>query len=517
MKKFFKILYRIWKSLISILGYLVALLIIAVLCIVFIWYPIKVSSYEPENPTHLNHKTSYLEDISSQHISDSLKPNVVIIMFDDLGHGDLSSYGNKLIQTPNIDSVARKGIKFTNFYSSSPVCTPSRAGMLTGRLPIRTLAGNVYFQTGSTFANVQKVMGNKNELPQDEILLPEVFKAAGYTTGMMGKWHLGDTNGHLPNDFGFDHFYGVHYSNDMLPLHVYRNEDIEIEDKTEMADGSKLHTDHQDDIKTPGLDQSKLTHLYTENATKFITDNKDNPFLLYFAHSFPHVPHYASKDHAGESDGGLYGDIVEDLDRSVKVVMDALQKNGLEENTIVIITSDNGADLNGSAGNLKGKKQTTFEGGQRVPLIVQWKNHLPAGLETDQMAMNTDFFPTLLNVLNIPVPKDRMIDGKNIWPILQGKKSPHDYLYYTKNSNGEIKGIRNDRYKYHVAAYQAMPLFGTIGFVKNQKPQLNDLLLDGETHNLIEKYPDISKDLELQMNKKIEELDLKNNKRGWLN
>ncbi|HAI37882.1 MAG TPA: hypothetical protein DCM40_07040, partial [Maribacter sp.] len=260
MKKFLKIFYRIWKSLVSVLGYILAISIIAVLCIVFIWYPIKVSIYKPENPTHLNQKISYLKEVSSQHIPDSLKPNVVIIMFDDLGHGDLSSYGNKLIQTPNIDSVASKGVKFTNFYSSSPVCTPSRAGMLTGRLPIRTLAGNVYFQTGSTFANVQKVMGNKNELPQDEILLPEVFKAAGYTTGMMGKWHLGDINGHLPNDFGFDHFFGVHYSNDMLPLHVYRNENIEIEDKTEMSDGSKLHTDHQDDIKTPGLDQSNLTH-----------------------------------------------------------------------------------------------------------------------------------------------------------------------------------------------------------------------------------------------------------------
>jgi len=333
---------------------------------------------------------------------------------------------------------------------------------------------------------------------------------------MMGKWHLGDTKGHLPNDFGFDQFYGVHYSNDMLPLHVYRNENIEIQDKTEMADGSKIHADHQDNIKTTGLDQSTLTYLYTQEATKFITENKDNPFLLYFAHSFPHVPHYASKPHAGQSDGGLYGDIVEDLDRSVKAVMEALQKNDLEQNTIVIITSDNGADVNGSAGNLKGKKQTTFEGGQRIPLIIQWKDHLPAGLETHEMAMNIDFLPTVLGVLDLPLPNDRMIDGKNISSILQGEKSPHEYLYYTKNMNGEIKGIRNKRYKYHIDSYMAIPVFGSAGFVKNQKPQLNDLLLDNETHNLIDKYPNVSEELKKKMEEKIMSLDLENNKRGWI-
>lgn len=516
MKKFLKILLRIWRYQVTFLGYLFSIILIVMLGLAFVWYPYKVSSYKPATPTHLKQKKEYLKSVKDAAANATIKPNIVIILFDDLGYGDLSAYGNKLIQTPSIDSVASTGVKFNNFYSSSPVCTPSRAGLLTGRLPIRTLAGSVFFQTGSTIGNFRKAMGNANELPKDEVLLPEVLKAAGYTTGMLGKWHLGDIDGHLPNDFGFDEFYGVHYSNDMLPLNVYRNETVEIEDKTVLVNGGKSHTDHQDEIEIYGLDQSTLTQSYTKEAAKFISQNKDNPFLLYFAHSFPHVPHYASKMHKGQSEGGLYGDVVEDLDRSVKMVMDALKVNGLEENTIVIITSDNGADYNGSAGNLKGKKQQTYEGGQRVPMIIKWKDHLPSGLVTNEMAMNTDFFPTILDLLGLPLPKDRVIDGKNIFSVFEGQKSPHEYLYYTKNTNGEIQGIRNDRYKYHIAAYEALPLFGSIGFVRNKKPQLNDLLLDNEAHNLIEKYPGISAKLKDEMEKKIKELDLGNNKRGWV-
>ena len=433
-----------------------------------------------------------------------------------MGYGDLSCYGNKLINTPNIDSLAKTGVLFTNFYASAPVCTASRAGLLTGRLPIRTLAGSVFFQTGSTVTTIKKVMGNANELPKDEVLLPEILKAAGYQTGMLGKWHLGDIEEHLPNDFGFDDFYGVHYSNDMLPLNIYRNETIEEEDKTVLENGASTHIDHEDKIKIYGLDQTTLTEKYTKEATQFITKNKDNPFFLYFAHSFPHEPHYASKTHKGKSDGGLYGDVIEDLDRSVKTVMDALKANGLEENTLVIITSDNGADYNGSSGNLRGRKQQTFEGGQRVPLIVQWKNHLPSNLTTDEMAMNTDFLPTILSMIDLPLPTDRMIDGKNIFPVFQGEKSPHEYLFYSKNANGEIQGIRNNQYKYHIGGYGAFPLVGSLGMVRKEKPQLNDLLLDKEAHNLIEKYPAISAELKRAMDNKIKELDLDNNKRGWL-
>lgn len=516
LKKAWKVIGIITRFLVKSLGVLTLALIVILLFTAFVWYPIKVAGYEPENPVHLTQKKEYLNQLSEMNYQKDAIPNVVIILFDDLGNGDLSSYGNKLINTPSIDSVAAHGVRFTNFYSSSPVCTPSRAGLLTGRLPIRTRAESVYFQTGSTIANFRGIMGNKNELPQDEILLPEILKSAGYKTGMLGKWHLGDLDGHLPNDFGFDDYYGVHYSNDMLPLHVYRNKDIEIEDKTVMADGGQSHTDHEDNIKKPGLDQSCLTDLYTQEADKFISKNKNEPFFLYFAHSFPHVPHYASKSHKGKSAGGLYGDVVEDLDRSVGAVMKSLEKNGLLENTLIIITSDNGADVNGSAGNLKGKKQQTYEGGQQVPLIVQWKGHLPENVVTDEMAMNIDFLPTILDILDLPVPTDRKIDGKNIFSVFEGGKSPHTYLYYTKNSNGQIQGVRNAHYKYHIGSNQALPIFGNIGFVKHQKPQLNDLDLDMENHNLIEKYPGIAKELENEMKDKIEDLDLDNNKRGWL-
>tara|TARA_R110002051_G_scaffold263759_2_gene323632 strand:- start:60780 stop:62321 length:1542 start_codon:yes stop_codon:yes gene_type:complete len=512
MKKIWHTIKKIIKMISSIFGYLFLFLIIIVLLAAFVWYPIKVANYTPTPPEHLEQKTTYLESIK---VENTEKPNVIIILFDDLGYGDLSSYGNKLIKTPAMDSVAKHGVRFTNFYSSSPVCTPSRAGLLTGRLPIRARAGDhVYFPEGHTIGNFRKVRGSANELPKDEILLPEVFKSAGYKTSMLGKWHLGDIDGHLPNDFGFDEYYGVRYSNDMLPLHIYRNATIEEEDKTELVSGSKSHIDEQDPIKITGLDQTQLTDKYTREAVKFINKNKDKPFFLYFSHSFPHVPHYASKENEGKSAGGLYGDVIEDLDRSVQSVMDALVANGLEENTLVIITSDNGADYNGSSGNLRGRKQESYEGGQRVPLIVQWKNKLPQGLVTDEMAMNIDFFPTLLSLLNIKLPTDRIIDGTNIMPVFQGTGSPNSILYYTSAASGEITGVRNHNYKYHEGGYSAFPLFMGLGAVMKRKPQLNDILLDNESHNLIKKYPNEAASLKSLMYKKIDNIN--SNKRGWI-
>jgi len=514
MRKIVSILKRMLNIIIKSFGFLAIAFIIFSLIFVFIWFPYKVKHNQPKWESHAKQKETYLKEVSKLNLKE--KPNIIIIFFDDLGYGDLSCYGNKLIKTPTIDSLTNYGVKFTDFYSSSPVCTPSRAGLLTGRLPIRTLAGNHVFMAEGTFAaDMRKFMGLANNLPIDEILISEVFKAIGYKTGMLGKWHLGEVKGHLPNDFGFDEFYGVKYSNDMLPLNIYRNYNIEEEDKTELVSGSRSYFDSDDSLKIKGLDQSLLTEKYTNEAVKFINKNKDKPFFLYFAHSFPHVPHFASKKYAGESEGGLYGDVVEDLDRSVQLVMEALTANGLEENTLVIITSDNGADYNGNAGNLRGRKTQTYEGGQRVPLIVLWKNHLPEGIVTDQMAMNTDFFPTLLSLLNIPLPNDRIIDGKNIFPVFEGKNSPHDYLYYTNTFTGKIVGVRNNRFKYHIGGYQSMPVFKAIGVTLNKKPQLNDLLLGNESHNLIKKFPQKADSLKNAMNLKIESLQLETNKRGW--
>ncbi|MEC3907540.1 sulfatase-like hydrolase/transferase [Tamlana sp. 2201CG12-4] len=438
-----------------------------------------------------------------------------MILFDDLGYGDLSCYGNQLIETPCIDSIASHSVKMTNFYSSSPVCTPSRVGLLTGRLPLRAKAGDhVYMPEGHVGSKFRKFMGKANELPRDEILLPEIFKAAGYQTGMLGKWHLGDVKGHLPNDFGFDSYYGVRYSNDMLPLHIYRNEVIEEEDKTKLVSGASSYFDPESPLKIAGIDQTQLTEKYTKEAVKFISKHKDKPFFLYFAHSFPHVPHFASKNNSGQSRGGLYGDVVEDLDRSVQTVMEAIADNGLEENTLVFITSDNGADYNGSSGGLRGRKTQSYDGGQKVPMIVSWKNNLPRGLVTGEMSMNIDVFPTILNLLDLPLPKDREIDGKDIMPVLKGKNSPHQELYYTSAWTGEVKGIRNKSYKYHTGGFNAVPVFKGFGMVQTVKPQLSDMLLDNESHNLIKKYPAIAKKMKEKLDRKTEALKL--NPRGWI-
>ena len=464
--------------------------------------------YEPRPPEHLEQKQQYLENVAAEHpVLGRDVPNFIVVFFDDLGYGDLSSYGNKLIQTPRIDALAASGLRMTEFYASANVCTPSRAGLLTGRLPHRSGAGaHVFFSEESPIATFRKFTGAGNEILADEILLPEALGAAGYATGMIGKWHLGGTPGFLPNDFGFDSYYGVLWSNDMQPLHVYRDREIEIADRTE-KNFFRSYRDEEAPSPLRGIDQSKLTQSYTDEAVRFIEANHDRPFFLYLAHSMPHVPHYASAEFAGTSEGGVYGDVVEDLDRSVGKIVDALEHFGLAGNTLLLVTSDNGADYGGSPGFLRGRKGEILEGGQRVPMVASWPGRIPPS-ESGAMAMNTDFLPTLLGLAGVPLPSDRVIDGRDLTPVFtRSASSPHEYLYYLAPSllpSGPVVGaVRDARFKYLVSS----------GDRGRDRPHLTRLDADRENHDLRHKHPADAERLATAARAMQEALSM--NARGW--
>ncbi|MEM7367430.1 MAG: sulfatase [Bacteroidota bacterium] len=504
---------KFWNFIIKSLGYLLLSVILVGLLTWFVWRPIKLASYSPVKADRLPQKQAYLESIRPQ---STQSPNIILINFDDLGYGDLSCYGNQLIRTPVMDSLAAHGIRMTDFYSCSPVCTPSRAGLLTGRHPERSYAGDhVYFPEDHVVSSFRKLLSLKNEIPQDEIMLSEILKSAGYRTAIIGKWHLGDRSGHLPNDFGFDTYFGVRYSNDMLPLHLYRNQEILEEDHTELVSGSKSYTDPDMPLKRQGTDQTQLTIRYTEEAIQFIQHNQEQPFFLYLPHSFPHVPHFSSPRQAGQSEAGLYGDVIEDLDWSVGQIMAELHRMQLDSNTLVFITSDNGGDLQGSVGHFRGRKQLTFEGGQRVPMIIYAPSLIPAPVTTKEMASNLDILPTVLDLLDLKLPEDRIIDGKSLLPLIQGQQAgPHSFLFYTSAQTGEFKGVRNRRFKYlEDAPGNAIPLLGPLGIISSMKPQLSELTRDNESHNLIKKYADEAEELKevLEESRKA----IEQNRRGW--
>lgn len=505
-----------FNLLVKVLGYFVLVLVLFILCFWFIWRPIKIASYEPLEPEHLEEKIAYLAKVRTT--ANTARPNIILVNFDDMGYGDLSCYGNRLIQTPIMDSLADAGIRMTNFYSSSPVCSPSRAGLLTGRYPKRAYAGDhVYFPSDHPVADMRKLRNFKNEIPRDEIMISEVVKAAGYTTGMVGKWHLGDIEGHLPNDFGFDYFFGALYSNDMLPFHIYRNEEIVERDEKELVNASfpYAYTDSDQAITGKPTDQTRLTENFTKEAIDFISNNKSRPFFLYLPHSMPHVPHFSSARQNGKSEGGLYGDVIEDLDWSIGQLIVTLEALDLMDNTLILITSDNGADVNGSVGQLRGRKQLTYEGGQRVPMIIYGKPFIQEPRVTDALATQLDIFPTLLDLLHIEPPEDRILDGKSILSMINyNDESPHEYVFYNSALTGDIVGARDTLFKYHEGGNGVhVNMVGNFGPSQKLKPQLTNLLLDNESHNLIDKYPERAKYLKEIMLK--HQKSLEENRRGW--
>ena len=433
--------------------------------------------------------TAYLGSIQP---SDSRRalPNIIIILVDDLGYGDLDS---QPIDTPNLDRMAAEGIRLTSFYASASLCSPSRAGLLTGRYPVRTHITNPLYPSGHPMNLLMDGLGryaySVRGIPEDEVLLPEALSRRGYRTGMVGKWHLGDKPGHLPNDRGFDSFYGVLYSNDVRPYAIYRDREIEVE---------------------APVDQNHLTRDLTREALAFIQSHSDEPFFLYLAHPMPHHPVHASEGFRGQSGAGLYGDTVEELDWSVGQVLNTLRELDLDENTLVVFTSDNGPWWQGSPGFTRGRKILTFEGGFRVPFIARWPGVIPAGRLSDEMSMNFDLFPTCLQLAGIPLPRDRIVDGKDIMPVLEGHApSPHDTLFFYDTRT--LVAVRHRHWKYH----RRFRTDNAGYFPLLQGPFLFDLETDpNESYSLVESEPEVAAELAAMLDEW--DVQMAANLRGWM-
>ena len=355
-------------------------------------------------------------------------PNIVIILADDLGYGDLGCYGHPKFKTPHIDKMATEGARLMQFNTPAPFCAPTRASLLTGRYPFRCGMTQNPAPDGGAEADALA-------LPRSEITLAQVLKSAGYATGMVGKWHLGHKAGSLPTERGFDEYYGIPYSNDMRPVQVLKD--------TEVAEYPVV--------------QATLTTRYAERATDFIQRNKDKPFFLYFAEAVPHKPLAASEKNYKQSGGGLYGDALADLDDSVGAVLDALKQHELGDKTLVLFTSDNGAWFGGSCGGLRGMKGTNYEGGYRVPMIARWPGKIPAGHVSNEIAVMMDLFATVLHVTGTELPDERIVDGRNILPLFTSSgSSPHEHVF--GHQGPLLHTIRDSRWKLHVLPARTMAI-----------------------------------------------------------
>jgi len=382
------------------------------------------------------------------------KPNVVLIFCDDLGYGDLGCYGSTKNRTPAIDSLARDGMTFTDFYSSSPVCTPSRASLLTGCYARRV--GMHEDKTGHWVLIPRSVRG----MEPAETTLAEQMKSVGYATACVGKWHLGDQPEHLPTAHGFDHYFGIPYSNDMAqrgrgdpPLPMVRDTTV---------------------VEAP-VDQASITGQYTEQSIAFIERSKKagTPFFLYLPHTFPHLPLFASPDFHGKSANGRYGDSVEEIDHSTKEILAALDRLELKDNTLVIFTSDNGSNgrNGGSNAPLAGAKGGTMEGGMRVPFVARWPGVIPAGSRCTEIATMMDMLPTLSGFAGAAMP-ERKIDGHDIAPLLRGEpgaRSPTEVLYYYRRR--QLQAVRIGAWKYHLPLEKIYPNWTTSSKSKDVEKQ----------------------------------------------
>jgi len=397
-------------------------------------------------------------------------PNFILIFTDDQGYQDLGCFGSPLIKTPRIDRMAAQGVRFTSFYSAAPSCTGSRAALMTGCYPQRLSLPSVLSPRA------------KVGIHADEITVAQLLKERGYATACVGKWHLGHLPPFLPTRHGFDSYLGLPYSNDMgrtergeplLPL--MRNEEI---------------------IEQPAV-QETLTERYTEEAVRFIRANKDRPFFLYLPHTFPHVPLHVSQRFAGKSARGLYGDVIECIDWSVGRILDTLAELQLDDKTLIVYSSDNGPWLSkgqngGSALPLRSGKGTTYEGGMREPCVMWRPGHIPPGAVCSEVAATIDILPTFARLVGAEPPADRMIDGKDIWPLMAGQpgaKSPHEAYFYYKGY--ALEAVRSGQWKLRL---KRVATAGPDGKKKAEAvaAELYDLEADiGEQRNLLAEHPDV--------------------------
>lgn len=431
----------------------------------------------------------------------SSKPNIVLIFTDDLGYGDLGCYGSPNIETPNIDRMASEGMRFTSFYAAA-VCGPSRAQIMTGCYHARVSH------------SFNELPGSKTGLNPNEITLAEVLKTAGYNTMAIGKWHLGDAPEFMPTQQGFDHFFGFPYSHDMWPYH-YRTVLTGLKDTALLRQvrerAKRLGYSAKGNWSFPPLplfqdekvieinpDINQLTTRFTEKAQEFIEENANHPFFLYLAQVMPHTPLGASNKFLGKSDRGLYGDAIMEIDWSCGQILDKLKDLGIDKNTLVIFTSDNGptpkyGSDGGSAGPLRGAKGSMYEGGMRVPAIFRWPGSIVSGVRSNAMASTIDLLPTFAHLAGAKIPYDRIIDGENLMPLFLNEKenSLHEFIHYfaggkpDKPSN--YKAIRNNKWKLFVKR-------NTLG--KLEPIELYDLGTDpSEKYERLAQYPGIANQL----------------------
>jgi arylsulfatase len=417
-------------------------------------------------------------------------PNVVIIFLDDMGYGDLSVTGATGYKTPNLDRLCAEGMRFTNFYSAQAVSSASRAGLLTGCYPNRIGFSGALGPAATV------------GIADSEETIAQVLKKKGYACSAIGKWHLGHHPQFLPLRHGFDEYYGLPYSNDMWPFHP---QNPNAHPPLPMIEGDKVVNP-----EVTAADQEQITTQYTERAVRFIEKNKDKPFFLYLAHTMPHVPLFVSDKFKGKSEQGMYGDVMMEIDWSVGEIMKALAKNGIDNNTLIIFTSDNGPWINygnhaGSAGGLREAKGTVYEGGVRVPCIMRWPDKIPAASISNRLASTIDFLPTIAALCGAPLPALK-IDGVNITPLMTGDETsrPRDYfLYYYDRNN--LKAVRNDRFKLvlpHLGRTYAGFLPGNDGQAGqvNERHQENLALYDlrrdpGERYDVKSQFPEVMAEL----------------------